>query len=173
MATQGSWFQDSDFVFVTMQHAESLRSSTALRNDVIFTQRGTLGQVGLIPDCPRYPAYILSQSQMKMSCADWVPPEYVFLTFRQPESVERFVACAATSGVPHVNLDFLRTFPVLIPDRMVLQAFAQRIRPWSRALVGMNAESNSLATLRNTLLPKLLSGEIRIRDAEKTVESAL
>ena len=33
------------------------------------------------------------------------------------------------------------------------------------------SESRTLATLRDTLLPKLLSGEIRLRDAERAVEA--
>ncbi len=35
------------------------------------------------------------------------------------------------------------------------------------------SESRTLAALRDTLLPKLLSGEIRVADAEKTVEEVL
>jgi type I restriction enzyme S subunit len=34
-------------------------------------------------------------------------------------------------------------------------------------------QSRTLATLRDTLLPKLLSGEIRVKDAEKMVDGAL
>ena len=35
------------------------------------------------------------------------------------------------------------------------------------------AENQTLAKLRNTLLPKLMSGEIRVKDAEREVEGAL
>jgi len=35
------------------------------------------------------------------------------------------------------------------------------------------AEATTLAELRDTLLPKLMSGELRVRDAEKAVEEAL
>jgi type I restriction enzyme S subunit len=38
--------------------------------------------------------------------------------------------------------------------------------------VACERESRTLATLRDTLLPKLLSGEIRIPEAEQTVEEA-
>lgn len=34
------------------------------------------------------------------------------------------------------------------------------------------AENQTLAQLRDTLLPKLMSGELRVRDAEKMVEDA-
>ena len=44
-----SRFQDEGFVFVAPDKAEELRQHQAVPGDIIFTQRGTLGQVGLIP----------------------------------------------------------------------------------------------------------------------------
>jgi type I restriction enzyme S subunit len=50
-------------------------------------------------------------------------------------------------------------------------AFADQIQPlFSRLRSGIE-ESRTLTVLRDTLLPKLLSGEIRVRDAEKAVEA--
>jgi type I restriction enzyme S subunit len=43
---------------------------------------------------------------------------------------------------------------------------------WDRALAA-EIESLTLAELRELLLPKVMSGEIRVRDAEKVVEEAL
>src|SRR4051812_11792682 len=41
-----------EFVFVTPEKADSLAANLARPGDLIFTQRGTLGQVGLVPDRP-------------------------------------------------------------------------------------------------------------------------
>ena len=45
----GGGFDERDFVFVSPAKADELRSSWALRGDILVTQRGTLGQVGKIP----------------------------------------------------------------------------------------------------------------------------
>lgn len=51
-----SWrFHDADFAFVTEQKADELHAANARSGDIIFTHRGTLGQVGIIPDNSRYP----------------------------------------------------------------------------------------------------------------------
>src|SRR2546430_155846 len=55
-----STFRDDDFVFVSEKKADDLRSNTAYPGDLIFTQRGTLGQVGLIPREARFQRYIIS-----------------------------------------------------------------------------------------------------------------
>lgn len=41
-------FHDDDFVFVSEKKADDLRSNTAFPGNLVFTQRGTLGQVGVI-----------------------------------------------------------------------------------------------------------------------------
>jgi len=49
----GQWVSGS-FVFVSRAKAASLEANLARPGDIVFTQRGTLGQVGLVPDLP-YP----------------------------------------------------------------------------------------------------------------------
>lgn len=60
-------FNDDDFVFVSDEKADALAANNARAGDVVFTQRGTLGQVGLIPSDCRFPRYLISQSQMKLT----------------------------------------------------------------------------------------------------------
>jgi type I restriction enzyme S subunit len=67
----GGGFRDSDFVFVSDAKADTMLSCLAHRGDILVTQRGTLGQVGLIPPSARFDRYLLSQSQMKMGVAPW------------------------------------------------------------------------------------------------------
>jgi type I restriction enzyme S subunit len=51
--------------------------------------------------------------------------------------------------------------------------FGERLEPlFSQADTNLG-ESNSLTTLRDALLPKLLSGEIRVQDAERRIEEAI
>ena len=60
-------FFPKDFVFLTENKADELRTSNAFPNDLVFTHRGTLGQVGIIPS-GLFPRYVVSQSQMKLTC---------------------------------------------------------------------------------------------------------
>ena len=166
MAASNGWFDESDFVFVSPAKAASLRANQARPGDVLFTQRGTLGQVSLIPTCSHYPTYIISQSQMKMTCASWVPPEYVFLNFKLPSVIEYIAANATATGVPHINLSFLRQFPILIPFRKVLERFARVIGPIFQTITERARENTMLAAMRDALLPKLLSGAIRVGDGK-------
>ncbi len=109
-------FSDEDFVFVSEQKADALSANNAFPGDVIFTQRGTLGQVGLIPLQPNFPRYVVSQSQMKLAVdPDKADARFVFYFFRHPATVQSIKNRAITSGVPHINLGILRDFKLPLP----------------------------------------------------------
>lgn len=48
-------FQDEGFVFLTEAKADKLRTANAFANDLIFTHRGTLGQISIIPPNAKFP----------------------------------------------------------------------------------------------------------------------
>lgn len=62
---------------------------------------------------------------------------------------------------------------LVIPPKQKLESFLDYILPLRKRLVANVEQSASLATIRDTLLPKLLSGEIRVKDAEKFVEASM
>src|SRR5262245_19193478 len=55
--TQNRWVRESDFVFVTEMKANDLARNLAFPGDLVFTQRGTLGQVARV-----HPASSLSST---------------------------------------------------------------------------------------------------------------
>ena len=62
---KGRWVS-GDFVYVTAEKADALSSNCAQPGDLVFTQRGTIGQVALVPRIGPE-RYLISQSQMKLS----------------------------------------------------------------------------------------------------------
>jgi type I restriction enzyme S subunit len=59
---------------------------------------------------------------------------------------------------------------LVAPPRAVLDAFLREVLPLRQRLVANVRESRTLAALRDALLPKLISGEIRVKDAERFLE---
>jgi len=110
-----STFNNADFVFVSEEKANKLSANTAFPGDLIFTQRGTLGQVGIVP-CGEFDKYIISQSQMKLTVdITKANPLFVYYYFRTKECLKRIENLAFSSGVPHINLGILRKFKIPYP----------------------------------------------------------
>ena len=75
-----------------------------------------------------------------------------------------------SSGRQRVNAVQLVDFPLGQPDSENLSKFGAAACKAFAHMRSLTDESRSLAELRDTLLPKLMSGEIRVQDAEKVVE---
>lgn len=76
-----------------------------------------------------------------------------------------------TSGRQRAQADSVAAFKLASPPQDVIwHAFSKLVAPMFESIKVNAAESDALAQLRNTLLPKLISGELRVADAEKFVE---
>lgn len=76
------------------------------------------------------------------------------------------------SAVPGLNRDRLYMLTCVTPPAPIVEAYEQRVSVWFDACRRSLEESRTLAALRDTLLPQLLSGTIRLRDAERQVGEA-
>jgi len=75
----------------------------------------------------------------------------------------------AGSAVPTLNRNHIHGLPMVVPPLPVIQRFEEKALPMLQLRHRKELESRTLASVRDTLLPKLLSGEIRVNQAEKIV----
>ncbi len=168
--------EDSHFNFVTEEHADRLKNSHVFRGDIVFTHAGNIGQVSYIPETSRYTRYVISQRQFYLRCNRMLAlPTFMVYYFRSPEGQHKLLANTSSVGVPSISRPAtnLKTIEFCLPPRCVLDAFDVLIIEFHRTIGANIAESSVLAATRDLLLPKLMSGEIRLKDAEKLVEDAL
>ncbi len=77
-----------------------------------------------------------------------------------------------TSGRQRANAEVLNQYEIVAPaDDRVWKALGDLIGPMMGRVIANAHESRTLAALRDTLLPKLISGEIRVTEAEKAMEA--
>lgn len=79
---------------------------------------------------------------------------------------------AGSSGtkMPRTSWEDMARYEVVLPPERLAAAFAGLVRPFIEQIMCRIHESRALATLRDTLLPKLISGELRVKDAETFLE---
>lgn len=80
---------------------------------------------------------------------------------------------AGGSATLNLNKGAFSKLQVLKPDNETMKRFHNTVEPVFSRILSNDLESRTLASIRDSLLPKLVSGEIRIKDAEKFVEKAL
>jgi type I restriction enzyme S subunit len=96
--------------------------------------------------------------------------ELVYLAATAPENIERLSHLADGAAYPAVRPDVVVATSVPSPDIPALKAFSAATGPLVDLMESKKQESVTMVRIRDLLLPKLMSGEIRIRDAECIVE---
>ena len=85
---------------------------------------------------------------------------------------ERITLLSDSETFQEISKRNFRPIPVIVPSEPILKEFRERTAPLYRHIVENERESKALAQLRDTLLPKLISGELRIKDVEQFIERA-
>lgn len=138
--------------------------SAAMANGpgVVTGRYGTIGDV-----------YFINEAYWPLNTALYVrdfkgnSPRFVYYELLQVE----FLQYSDKGAVPGINRNHLHQSPVVLPPRPLQQAFEKLLMPvWAKQECN-SKETATLTALRDTLLPKLISGELRVKAAEKLVEA--
>ena len=120
----GARWVTGDFVFVTPEKAASLKANLARPGDVVLTQRGTLGQVSIVPSA--LPRCLVSQSQMKVTVdREVADSQFLYYVLSSAEQQAYVRQNAIQTGVPHTNLEILRSTPIPVPPLTEQRAIAR------------------------------------------------
>ena len=71
---------------------------------------------------------------------------------------------------PQITFDSISYFPIILAPKSIQISFLNLISPFEKQIKQNNLQSETLANIRDTLLPKLMSGEIRVKEAEPIIK---
>jgi type I restriction enzyme S subunit len=91
----------------------------------------------------------------------------IFLLLWASVAHEEIVSRANGSTFLEISKANFRPIPVVTPPAQAMLAFEKLARPLHERIVECARESRTLAALRDALLPRLISGELRLKDAER------
>lgn len=166
-------FVDEGFVYLTEAKADQLSNANAFPGDIVITHRGTLGQIGLIPAKSRHRRYVVSQSQMLIRPSpDVLPSHFLYFFLTSPDGQHELLANRSQTGVPAISrpTTSVKAIRLVAPDKPFLRHFESIVSMVFDCRVAIEAESRKLAQMRDYLLPKLLSGEVRVSVARTGTE---
>ena len=93
--------------------------------------------------------------------------QFIYLAATAAENIEVLAHLADGGAYPAVRPDIVIATPIIRPRDKVLARFSIFSDSLLARIAQNERESRTLATLRDTLLPKLISGELRVKDAER------
>ena len=130
---------------------------------VLLSSRAPIGYLA-IAEVPT----AINQGFIAMKCDGTLPNLFVLFWCR--ENMDLILGNANGSTFQEISKRNFRPILVIVPPEPILKVFRERTEPLYRHIVENERESTALAQLRDTLLPKLITGELRIKDVEKFME---
>lgn len=166
---RGYFLEEPSYNYITEAHADKLKNSIVYPKDIVFTHAGNIGQVAMIPDGCEYPYYVLSQRQFYLRCNTMiVAPEYVLLFFHSKQGQHELLSYANQTGVPSIAqpASNLKKICLPIPPISEQKKWLLVVEPIIAMYQNNYKETKRLSILRDTLLPKLMSGELDVSDID-------
>jgi type I restriction enzyme S subunit len=114
----------------------------------------------------------LNQHLFKVTSAEFSKWFYFFWTRQHLPNFQQIAASKATT-MGHIQRKHLTEAKVLVPPESLLETANSVFDPLLGQIINNALQAQTLATLRDTLLPRLISGQLRLPDAETAIASAL
>lgn len=97
---------------------------------------------------------------------------FVLAVISSDEFVEHTNSGSSGTRMPRTSWGEMARYEVILPNPEIVTRFEEITKPWRGRIVEIAHENRGLANLRDTLLPKLMSGELRVGEAQEQVEDA-
>jgi type I restriction enzyme S subunit len=129
------------------------------KGTVLLSSRAPIGYLA-VTEVP----VAINQGFIAMKSKTYVSNLFILLwaSFAHEDILSR----ANGSTFLEISKSNFRPIPIATPTVDVINAFDKQVRPLYEKIVEHEIQSRTLAELRDTLLPKLISGEMRVKEAE-------
>ncbi len=123
---RNSRLEEEKFNYITEDHADRLKKANVGRGDVVFTHRGNIGQVSIIPRNSKFERYVNSQSNFLSDATRDLLPDFLVYYFRSAEGQQALLSNASQVGVPSIAqpVSFIRRLEIPLPPLSEQRAIA-------------------------------------------------
>ncbi len=130
--------------------------------DIVFTRVGAVGRSAYVP--AHQAGWMISGQLLRVRLPKEGPlhPRYLAQVYRQRSFLARVERFALGSTRPSLNTSLLESLDFLVPPRAVQDAFAAHVAPLDERVWKALDEHRTFEALRDALLPRLLSGALRV-----------
>jgi type I restriction enzyme S subunit len=144
---------------ITESGVQQISSGLLPEGTVLLSSRAPIGYLAMA-EVP----VTVNQGIIAMICDKELSNLYVLQWTK--ENLEAIIANANGTTFLEISKSNFRPIKVLVPSAPVLSRFVRFVEPLYRRMVNNVTQTNTLTAIRDTLLPKLMSGEIRVKASE-------
>ena len=156
---------------VDVADAHRLARHQLRAGDIVFSRRGDVERHALITE--REVGWLCGTGCLLLRPgSDWAAPGFLSMLLDASQARTWLVQHAVGATMPNLNTGILGSVPVLLPSPVVLAAFEDLAAATEEQRSRNESMAETLAALRDTLLPRLISGQLRLPQVEEAIAEA-
>ena len=157
---------------VSQENADRLSRHKLIAGDIVFSRRGDVERHALITQ--REAGWLCGTGCLLLRPGkSWRSSTFLSMALDAAQARTWLVQHAVGATMPNINTGILGSVPVLLPPDALLSAFEDVVSTTELQRSHNSSTAETLSTLRDTLLPRLISGQLRLPEAQATTEAAL
>ncbi|HDZ9269079.1 TPA: restriction endonuclease subunit S [Vibrio cholerae] len=129
-----------------------------------------IGKPAIVISDPEFDTLVVSLDVAVVRPNDSVLKYYLYALAKTPRFQSHTYAHSTGTTVLHLSKDAVPDYQMPLPDMSIIAHYDRTIAPLFESIEKNICSSRTLTKLRDTLLPKLISGELRLDDIELAVE---
>lgn len=155
--------------YIAPETTEGLSRFKLRRGDLLVGMTGYVGETGLVPHVEPH-AYLNQRVGRIATKSGLIDLGFVYCLVRN--SAFKGYAEARSHGSAQANVSgaVLLDYPVVTPTQNILDRFNGSVGVLLERILSNHEQAQTLATLRDTLLPRLISGQLRLPDAKQQLK---
>lgn len=153
------------FAYIDEETNYMLKRSIIKSNDIVFTIAGTLGRFALVdesilPVNTNQAVAIIRPDNAKIS------PTYLYSFFIGNWHNEYYSKRVQQAVQANLSLTTIKSLPIALFDKKTMEQYDELVRPLFAMMKNNEEENRKLSALRDSLLPKLMSGELDVSNID-------
>jgi len=156
-------FDFNSNAFITEEKDKILRKGRLVRNDIVLTTRGTVGNVAFFNKYIPYEVMRINSGMVILRDSSEVSPEFLYITLRS-DSIQKMIELYSSgSAQPQLPIKDMRKMRIIKPTVEILSRFTDIVSDMLSQSALLHNQSQNLARQRDLLLPRLMSGKLVVQ----------
>ncbi|MFI3211308.1 MAG: restriction endonuclease subunit S [Peptostreptococcaceae bacterium] len=149
--------------YVPKEYFNNMKKGIIKSKDVLLYKDGAqLGRKTIFMDNFPYKECCINSHVFILRSNDLLSQEYLYLWLDQEYMTENIKNLNTNSAQPGINQTQLKKLTILVPNIDIISKFSDVINPLFKQIYSLSKENKKLSDIRDALLPKLMSGEIKV-----------
>ena len=145
--------------YITEDFFSSLKRGIVNTYDVLIYKDGAyIGRKAMFGNCFPFEQFAINEHVFILRCNEKANQFFLYFLLEQDE----LATLNANSAQPGLNQESMKSFEILIPPYELIEKFGIIVKDMVDKILFNSKQIQTLENLRDTLLPKLLSGEVRV-----------